>query len=701
MPSPPPSAPELWTCRLLCLAGGTLLVAFALAHGAADLPAADPAWARWLVGGLALGLGVASLPSEAVRREMPGLCRVLLAVLTVWYAAAAWLNGLPPTFAAGGVGLVAVAASVAGLGRSGGVLPVGIVAGLLAVLAGVAWGVEDPAVHPGAFLGTAAAVGTTLLGTTALRHHLAARADEGERRFRALFEHTTDGVLLLEASTLRILEANPAYVAMTGFERRDLRTRTLHDLSDARPEAVDRDAARTLEAGHAVLGARTHVRRDGTELPLEATLVRLDGPGDPMLCLIASDQTEQERARAEAAAARTHAETMQALQTTFLNNMSHELRTPLVALTGFLELLEEDELDSTERREVVGSLRRSALRLHRTLDALLDLARLESGRPDLRPEPVPVATVVHEALPPFREEARRKGLVLDLRVGEPARALIDRAALHRIVTALVSNAVKFTAAGRVDVEVGADSHRVFVRVRDTGPGIPPDFLPHLFAPFRQGSSGLGREHEGTGLGLTITKRLVDLMGGRIMVESAPGEGTTVTVAFARTWATPTPDGDGATAVAEAPPPGLPPTITPLAARPRALVVEDNADTARLMERLLANAFTVERAADGREALEMACRTWYDLVLLDINLGPGLDGISVLRRLRALSAYAYVPVVAVTTYTAPGDRERFLAAGFNAYLPKPFDRKALRTAVEHAYGACARLGTAPLESAPAD
>ncbi len=183
---------------------------------------------------------------------------------------------------------------------------------------------------------------------------------------------------------------------------------------------------------------------------------------------------------------------------------------------------------------------------------------------------------------------------------------------------------------------------------------------------------MGRSYDGNGLGLTITKRLVDMMGGRIMVKSVVGEGTVFAVAFGRTWAT----ADEANTLAGTE--GTPPILT---SRPRVLVVEDNADTRRFVERTIAEYYDIETAADAETALALAHRAWFDLLLLDVNLGRGPGGLELLRELRAMPAYAYVPALAVTAYALPGDHRHILDAGFTGYLAKPFTRDELLYALD--------------------
>jgi len=183
--------------------------------------------------------------------------------------------------------------------------------------------------------------------------------------------------------------------------------------------------------------------------------------------------------------------------------------------------------------------------------------------------------------------------------------------------------------------------------------------------------GMGRSYEGSGIGLSITKRLVDLMGGRIMVHSAPNEGTEFVVAFPRCWI----EEDNVARTVRRRPTAV------LTSRPRALVVEDNADTRRLIALTLDPYYEVEATADAEAALDLARRAWFDVLLIDVNLGTGLSGLDLLHELRSMSAYVYVPALVVTALSHPHDRERIMNHGFDGYLAKPFTRSELLHATE--------------------
>jgi CheY-like chemotaxis protein len=269
---------------------------------------------------------------------------------------------------------------------------------------------------------------------------------------------------------------------------------------------------------------------------------------------------------------------------------------------------------------------------------------------------------------------REKGLSFSF-IGDARelRAIVDRTSLDRIVTNLVQNAIKFTQKGGIRVVVQSVGDWVEIQVIDTGIGIDEAFMPYLFDAFRQESTGMARSYEGNGLGLTITKRLVEYMGGEMAVESTSGSGSTFTV-----WL---PMMSAAGAVPKAPTEGL--RFRPGGARsrrPRVLVLEDNRDARMLLQRFLSDRYEVSLTSREDQALDAAQRERFDVVLMDINLGGNRTGVDALRALRHLTHYEQVPVVALTAYAISGDRERFLSQGFDGYLGKPLTRKELHQVI---------------------
>jgi CheY-like chemotaxis protein/anti-sigma regulatory factor (Ser/Thr protein kinase) len=288
-------------------------------------------------------------------------------------------------------------------------------------------------------------------------------------------------------------------------------------------------------------------------------------------------------------------------------------------------------------------------------------------------ETVAIKDEVTAATQLFQAQAQEKGLDLSVEIepgAEDAHVRLDKGGFNSILQNLIGNAIKFTEEGRVTVRLIEDEARAYVRVEDTGVGIDAAFMPHLFDVFRQESTGLSRTHEGSGLGLSITHRLVHLMDGEISVESEKGKGSVFTVAFPK--AVPTEEGIGEPVEKEQPHLSLDAPLT----KPKILLVEDNEHTQYLIESLLEEDFEVTLVGNAEEALLEAFRVEFDIVLLDINLGDGPNGADVLRELRAMPAYHDVPIAAITAYALPGDQERFLELGFSAYLSKPFNADEL-------------------------
>jgi signal transduction histidine kinase len=221
------------------------------------------------------------------------------------------------------------------------------------------------------------------------------------------------------------------------------------------------------------------------------------------------------------------------LKDNFLANTSHELRTPLTTILGFADVLKEEAPE--QHKEFVDIIEKSGHRLLRTLNAMLDLAKLRSGVAEVDLSPLDVVSKSKEMMELFAHQARQKGIDFDLDAPDkPVYLALDDRYFEQILDNLISNAIKFTDEGRVWVEIEPSEDQVAIRVCDTGAGIDPAFMPHIFEDFKQESSGLNRDHEGNGLGLAITKRLVHLMGGTIDAKSTKGAGSTFTVAFTRT-----------------------------------------------------------------------------------------------------------------------------------------------------------------------
>ncbi len=357
----------------------------------------------------------------------------------------------------------------------------------------------------------------------------------------------------------------------------------------------------------------------------------------------------------------------------FVANMSHEIRTPLNGVLGFSSFLEEETLPS-HIREMGKLIRTSGEMLRRVLDDVLDFSKIESGKLDLEEEPFVLRDSLHWSIGIYEKTALDKGLQLNLNVDEniPARLVGDSTRLKQIVTNLISNALKFTSSGSVQVtasleERNGDACRLRISVTDTGIGIPEDRLDRLFQSFSQVDASTTRRFGGTGLGLAIAKRLVEMMGGDINVASTPGKGTKFTFNVPLMFAP-------ADRIAET-------QIAASVSPKRILVAEDNIINQIVIQRLLEKlGHSVDLVTDGEAALQKIQGIQYDLLLTDVQM-PKIDGLQVTRLIRNLETpNARLPVVALSASATLQDREACLSAGMNDHLSKPVDVTALRNVI---------------------
>lgn len=373
-------------------------------------------------------------------------------------------------------------------------------------------------------------------------------------------------------------------------------------------------------------------------------------------------QLHAEKERADEALRR--AEQASRFKSEFLARMSHEIRTPMHGVVGTADLLLRTPL-APDQRELVVTLKESAAVLMNLLNDILDLSRIEAGKLALASRPFDLAAVARTVTALMRPIAEARGL--ELRLDAPDAPLWfagDGNRVQQILLNLVSNAVKFTLRGFVEIAIRAAAQgRGFeIAVRDTGPGIAPEKLESIFQPFVQLADG-AMNAAGTGLGLAITKALVDAMGGRIRVESNPGAGSTFLVELPLPRAEPQPQ----------PAEPLPcdrASVAPM----RVLVVEDNPVNQRMVRRMLESlGHTADTASDGEAALSRALAEPFDVILLDIRL-PGIDGLETARRLRA--AGCRTPMIALSANVYESDRAAALAAGMDDFLGKPLHLEEL-------------------------
>jgi PAS domain S-box-containing protein len=382
-------------------------------------------------------------------------------------------------------------------------------------------------------------VGTCVDVETQRRNAEALR--QSEERLRLALDAARMGTWDVDLQTKRTVWS-PHTLALYGMEGRfDGREESFYNLlSDedrARIEAATEEALRKAEAGHTPrLSLNYRLRRPDGEVRWFRSFGRIyvDDAGNPERMLgIVLDVTDEKAHEAALVEAREAAEEAARLKSALLANMSHEIRTPLTGIIGFAEVIAEEAANlasDTAHVEFAQRIGESGRRLLETLNSVLDLAQLEAGHRSVRSASIDIRDVVAGVVSLFERQARAKGLTLTVSVpDDPITLDTDGAALGRVVTNLVSNAVKFTEAGGVEVEMTVEADAVEIRVADTGVGISAAFLPRLFEAFRQESEGVARHFEGNGLGMAITARLVEMLDGTISVESTKNVGTTFTV----------------------------------------------------------------------------------------------------------------------------------------------------------------------------
>jgi PAS domain S-box-containing protein len=491
----------------------------------------------------------------------------------------------------------------------------------------------------------------------------------------------------------RVTFMNPVAEHMTGWSTHEARGRDCADvfqiINEYTREVVENPVARVLREGM-VVGLANHtvlISRDGRELPIDDSAAPIrNGEGGRIVGAVLVFHDISERRRAELTrqeteqqrehllqserAARGEAERLNLLKDQFVATVSHELRTPLNAILGWTDILKRSAFDQATFTRGLSVIERNARVQTQLVSDLLDVSRIMSGKLKLELSLVDLSAVIQDALDTVRSSLEAKSLRVERDVPSSFEQVLgDAARLQQIMWNLLTNAIKFTPqGGAVRVSLARDGEQARISVSDTGAGIRPDFLPHLFDRFRQADSSTTRRFGGLGLGLTIVKQLVELHGGSVCADSAgEGKGATFTVRLPL---------DAVPALDRKDSASLPPAaaMAKTLAGLRVLLVEDEPEARELVERLLSEAgCRVTAVGSASQTFEALRSEPHDLLISDLGL-PEEDGYTLIARLRQAEAGSerFMPAIALTAFARSEDRTRALRAGFQAHIVKPFE-----------------------------
>jgi PAS domain S-box-containing protein len=502
------------------------------------------------------------------------------------------------------------------------------------------------------------------------------KLNESESRIRTIMNNVIDGIITIDEDGI-IESISPAAVHIFGYSAHEVLGKNVSCLMPE-PYASEHDnylkqyiasrKSKIIGVGREVMG----MAKTGKTFPMDLAINEMRIGEKLFFVGIVRDITERKKAESEILGAKEEAERASGSKSEFLSRMSHELRTPMNAILGFGQLLEYDTKEplSHSQKDRVNEILKAGNHLLKLINEVLDLSRIESGQLEMSVEDILVSNAIDDALTLIGPLAAQRNIQITNHLSDHPKLSIqaDLTRFKQVLLNLLSNAIKYNQDGgsiTLDFQKNGED-RIRIDIIDTGEGISEDNLNHLFKPFNR----LGNESsavEGTGIGLTITKHLVEMMDGTISVQSTPGKGSQFSIFL--------PVGQELDLEVEDR------VISPSQKSPEnteeqkftLLYVEDNPANLMLVEQILQTRSDIKllSAPQARMGIELARAHKPDLILMDINM-PGMDGITAMKKLQNYEETNNIPIIAVSANAMESDIKKGLDAGFNAYITKPFD-----------------------------